>query len=62
MIQSTLSIFGDVVKKRNRMNVGRYMLREYRMFIKVQPFNCSAAAWIIIVNQFTVRNMEIFKY
>jgi len=31
------------------------------MVLKVPSFNCSAAAGIIIVNQFTVRNMEKFK-
>jgi hypothetical protein len=31
------------------------------MLIKVRPFDGSAAAGIIIVNQFTVRNMENFN-
>jgi len=32
------------------------------MLVKIPPFNCCAAAAIITVNQFTVRNMEKFKY
>ena len=62
MFRRTLSIFREVVNKRNRSNVGRYMLEEHRMLIKVPSFNWSVVAGIITVNRFTARYMENFKY
>jgi len=34
---------------------------DHRVLLKVPSFNCSGAAGIIILKQFTVRNMENFK-